>query len=490
MKLEIMVGTLLALLVFLFFIGYDITPILIFTFLGILFYLMIQKKGLIRQEGFKEIAATGNFKFESIGGQDIAKQELKEALEFLINSEDINKRGIRPLKGILLTGPPGTGKTLLAKAAANYSDAVFLATSGSQFIEMYAGVGAQRVRKIFQSAREKGKKYNKDRAIIFIDEIDVLGAQRGSHASHMEYDQTLNQFLVELDGLSGNQDINILVIGATNRPDLLDSALLRPGRFDRQVKVDVPTLTGRLEILKLHTANKKLGSDVSLLEIAKETYGFSGAHLESVTNEAAILAMRANLDFITQQQFKDAIDKVLLGEKIADKNNKEVLHRVAIHETGHAIISEIIRPNSVSQVTVTSRGNALGYVRQNQEDDHKLFTAVELRNQIKVCLAGAVAEEICLGEKSTGAGNDFQQAVKIAKTIVNNGLSPLGVVSVEDLPSEKLNNIIQEIINEEESQVTKIIKENVIKLTEIAALLEEEEKISGEIIRDKISSIN
>ena len=260
-----------------------------------------------------------DYNFENIGGQEVAKQELKEALEFLINSQEMNKRGIRPLKGVLLTGPPGTGKTLLAKAAANYSDAVYLATSGSEFIEMYAGVGAQRVRKIFQTAREKAKKNNKNRAIIFIDEIDVLGAQRGSHASHMEYDQTLNQFLVEMDGLNNNEDVNILVIGATNRPDLLDSALLRPGRFDRQVKVDFPTLDGRLEILELHTKNKNLADDVNLTDIAKETYGFSGAHLENVTNEAAILALRNNSAFITQQHFKEAIDKVMLGEKLAEK---------------------------------------------------------------------------------------------------------------------------------------------------------------------------
>ncbi|MFZ7102576.1 MAG: AAA family ATPase [Peptococcaceae bacterium] len=488
MKFEIITGMVLASFVFLFVIGYDITPLIILAVLGIMFYLMVQRKGLVKNESFQEVAATGKFNFENIGGQDVAKQELKEALEFLIKSDDINKRGIRPLKGILLTGPPGTGKTLLAKAAANYSDAVFLATSGAEFIEMYAGVGAQRVRKLFQSAREKAKKQQRNRAIIFIDEIDVLGSQRGSHASHMEYDQTLNQFLVELDGLSGNQDINILVIGATNRPDLLDSALLRPGRFDRQVKVDVPTLTGRLEILKLHTGNKKLSADVNLEEIAKETYGFSGAHLESVSNEAAILALRDKAESIEQSHFKEAIDKVMLGEKLGDKANKKVLQRVAIHEAGHAIISEIVKPDSVSQVTVTSRGNALGYVRQNQEDNEKLYTELELRNQIKVCLAGAAAEVVCLGNKSTGAGNDFKQAVKIAKTIINCGLSSLGVISEEDLPSEKLNCVLQEMIKDEELEVTGIINQNIAKLLEIAGILQEQEKISGEVIRKVLNN--
>lgn len=487
MKLEIISGIVLGFFVFLFYLGYDITPLIILGILGMIFYLMLQKKGLVKTDNFQEVSSTNKFHFESIGGQDIAKQELKEALEFLIKSEEISLRGIRPLKGILLTGPPGTGKTLLAKAAANYSDAVFLSTSGSEFIEMYAGVGAQRVRKIFQSAREKARRNNKNRAIIFIDEIDVLGAQRGSHASHMEYDQTLNQFLVEMDGLNSNSDVNILVIGATNRPDLLDPALLRPGRFDRQVKVDVPTLDGRLEILKLHTKNKKLDREVDLLEIAKETYGFSGAHLENVANEAAILAMRDKSPEIKQVHLKEAVDKVILGEKLGDKANPKVLNRVAIHEAGHALISELVKPNSVSQVTVTSRGNALGYVRQSQEEDQKLYTEQELRNQIKVCLAGAIAEEIHLGDKSTGAGNDFKQAVKIAKTIINSGLSSLGVISIEDLPPIKVNQVVKDIIKDEEIVVKNLMIDNIAVLKEIVNLLKEKEKISGEVIRKIIN---
>ena len=352
---------------------------------------------------------------------------------------------------------------------------------------MYAGVGAQRVRKIFQSAREKAKKSNKNRAIIFIDEIDILGAQRGSHSSHMEYDQTLNQFLVEMDGLNAHEEINILVIGATNRPDLLDSALLRPGRFDRQVRVDVPTLEGRLEILKLHINNKKIASGVNLEDIAKETYGFSGAHLENVTNEAAILALRDNCPEINQYHLKEAIDKVMLGEKLNGKANSKVLNRVAIHEAGHALISELVKPNSVSQVTVTSRGNALGYVRQSQEEDQKLYTEAELRNQIKVCLAGAAAENMYLGDKSTGAGNDFQQAIKIVKTIINTGLSSLGVISVEDISPEQINTVIKEIIREEEIVVENLLRENLNLLTEIVNILKKEEKISGDVIRKIIN---
>lgn len=489
MMLEIILGLAMGTLIFLAYLGIDITPLIVLGVLGVMFYLMLQKKGFVKTENFQEISsAQTGFHFEQIGGQNIAKQELREALQFLIQSEEINSRGIRPLKGILLTGPPGTGKTLLAKAAATYSDAVFLSTSGSEFIEMYAGVGAQRVRKIFQLARDKAKKNNKNRAVIFIDEIDVLGAKRGSHASHMEYDQTLNQFLVEMDGLTAKQAVNILVIGATNRPDLLDPALLRPGRFDRQVKVDLPSLEARLEILKLHTKNKKISGEVDLEQIAKETYGFSGAHLENVANEAAILALRENSPEIKTSHFKDAVDKVMLGEKLADKANLKVLNRVAIHEAGHALVSELVKPNSVSQVTVTSRGNALGYVRQNHEEDQKLYTENELRNQIKVCLAGAIAEELCLGNRSTGAGNDFQQAVKVAKTIINSGLSALGVISHEDISPIKINQVVQEIIIQEENEVKEILEDKINILQEITEILKEKEKISGEQIRQIITS--
>jgi len=488
MKLEIILGSGIGVLTFLVYLGLDITPLIILGVLGLMLYFILQKKGLVKTENYQEISSTNDFQFERIGGQDVAKQELKEALEFLIKSEEIALRGIRPLKGILLTGPPGTGKTLLAKAAATYSDAVFLSTSGSEFIEMYAGVGAQRVRKIFQSAREKAKKNNKNRAIIFIDEIDVLGAKRGKHASHMEYDQTLNQFLVEMDGLNVEHDVNILVIGATNRPDLLDNALLRPGRFDRQVKVDLPSLDDRLKIIKLHTNNKKIAEEVNLEEIAKETYGFSGAHLENIANEAAILALRENSPEVMQVHFKEAVDKVMLGEKLADKASPLILNRVAIHEAGHALVSELVNPNSVSQVTVISRGNALGYVRQSQEEDQKLFTENELRNQIKVCLAGAIAEETCLGNRSTGAGNDFQQAVKIAKTIINSGLSSLGVISVEDLPPAKSNLVIQEIITNEEKIVRQLINDRIQILEQIVEILKEQEKVSGDAIRKIINS--
>lgn len=480
MRLEILIGIGIGILLFLFYLGINITPFLLLGFLGILLYFTSVKKGLLKAGSFQEISSN-SLQFDNIGGQEIAKQELKEALQFLINSDKIKSFGIRPLKGILLTGPPGTGKTLLAKAAAGYSDAVFLASSGSEFIEMYAGVGAQRIRKIFQSAREKAKANNKNRAIIFIDEIEVIGGKRGSNTSHLEYDQTLNQFLVEMDGLKNNCPVNILVIGATNRADLLDPALLRPGRFDRQVKVDLPTLDGRLEILQLHVKNKKLSKEINLKEIAKETYGFSGAHLESMVNEAAILAMRENCKELRQRHFLEAIDKVLLGEKINNYANKEILNRVAVHEAGHALITEIIQPNSISHVTVSSRGEALGYVRQIPEEK-KLYTEAELRNQIKICLAGSIAEKIFLGDKSTGANNDFKQALKYSKIIIDSGLSPLGIVSLEDVSGSLVNSTMQEIIQKEEKIVTEILAKNKNTLQEIANILKNKEKVSGEEI--------
>lgn len=482
MKSEYIIGVLLGLLAFLIYLEVNLQPFILLLIVGGVLYFVLHKKGVVNVNSYQEVTAENKFGFDNIGGQAVAKRELQEALDFLINSTKISKRGIRPLKGILLTGPPGTGKTLLAKASANYSDAVFLTTSGSEFIEMYAGVGAQRVRKIFNSAKEKAKKNNKNRAVIFIDEIEVIGGKRGKSGSHMEYDQTLNQFLVEMDGINAS-DINILVIGATNRADILDEALLRPGRFDRQVKVDLPEQDGRLEILKLHTKNKNLAQNVDLEEIAAETYGFSGAHLENIANEAAILALRKNARQIEHAHLKEAIDKVLLGEEINCNSKDEILERIAFHEAGHALVSEIVNPHSVSQVTVTSRGNALGYVRQIQQEK-KLYTENELRNQIKVCLAGSLAEKLCLGDRSTGSSNDFEQAVKIAKSMIGAGLSSLGIISMEDISADMINNTISEIIKKEEEITQGLLSENQSCLRNISTLLIKDEKIAGDRIRE------
>lgn len=488
MKKELIFGVIIGSLSYLAYVGYDLTPLFIIGAMGVILFVISKRNGLLKINSYQKVVEEIKFKFEDIGGQETPKQELKEALEFLIKSNQANQMGIRPLKGILLAGPPGTGKTLLAKAAAGYSDAVFLATSGSEFIEMYAGVGAQRVRGLFKTAKENAGKQKKNRAIIFIDEIDVLGGKRGSHSSHLEYDQTLNQLLVEMDGLTNDKDIQILLIAATNRPDLLDSALLRPGRFDRQVKVDLPDNEGRMAILKLHTRNKPLDGACSLEEIARETYGFSGAHLESLTNEAAILALRDKCSKIKQVHLKEAVDKIILGEKLGNRANREILNRVAVHEAGHALVSEILKPSSVHQVTVTSRGNALGYVRHSQNEDQQLFTKSELEKQIMILLAGAISEDSLLQERSTGAANDFQKALQLTEKIVSTGLSRLGVVSPEIIPKNEYYLICQEILQELEEKTKKIISDNKDKLTRIINRLKVKEKINGTELRHLINS--
>lgn len=483
MKKELIAGSVLGIISFLIYLGYDISPLIVLSGFGAALYFLSKKKGLLKVNTYKKIIQEKKFRFEDIGGQEVAKQELKEALEFLIKSEQVDQMGIRPLKGILLTGPPGTGKTLLARAAAGYSDAVYLATSGSEFIEMYAGVGAQRVRGLFQSAREMARKQKKNRAVIFIDEIDVLGGKRGKNTSHLEYDQTLNQLLVEMDGLTREEDIQILLIAATNRPDLLDNALLRPGRFDRQVKVDLPDREGREAILKLHCINKPLASDVDIEEIAAGTFGFSGAHLESLANEAAILALRDKKPQICQGHLREAVDKVILGEKLGNQANPETLHRVAVHEAGHALMSEFLNPGSVDQVTVTSRGNALGYVRHNQLEEQQLYTKSYLDKQIMILLAGAVSEELYLGEKSTGAANDFQQALNLAEKIVSSGLSRLGVVSPEMVPKLELYKVCNEIMHFLEKKTAEILTERREPLIKLVMILKENEKINGNELR-------
>ena len=484
---ELSIGIAIAGAIFAVSQGINILPVLFLAGGGYFLYKFLGNQdfgnSLIVSEG--DNSKVAEVDFSDIGGQDTAKNELLEALDFVKNKAEIKKLGIRPLKGIMLSGPPGTGKTLMAKAAANYIDSIFLSTSGSEFVEMYAGVGAKRVRNIFKEARKKAAKYDKNNAIIFIDEIEVLAGKRGQNSSHLEYDQTLNQLLVELDGMSNTDEINILVIGATNRIDILDSALLRPGRFDRIVKVDLPDKKGRKEILTIHTQNKPLAADVNLTKLAKETFRFSGAQLENLTNEAAIMAMRDKNETITKSNFKDAIDKVMMGEKLNRKPNDNELRRVAYHEVGHALIGELVQPQSVSNITITSRGKALGYVRHNPNDDYYLETIDYLQDQIAVLLAGSIVEQEILGCLSTGAKNDFKKAVQLAEKIVFSGMSDLGVVSKESLPQSKLHAEVSDIIAKQEERVMVIINKQQDFITEIAEKLLEEESIAGEEFRSK-----
>lgn len=487
---EVVLGSAAGMLVLLALWGVDVTPFLLLGGLLLFFWYAWESKGLARGPSGPGFAVSARsvpkVRFEDIGGQEVAKRELLEALQFIKESEAAKRLGIRPLKGILLAGPPGNGKTLMAKAAASYAGAAFVAASGSEFVEVYAGVGAQRVRRLFQKARAAAQKEGKSCAVIFIDEIEVLGAKRGRSASHMEYDQTLNELLVQMDGLTEDDGVRVLVMAATNRPDLLDPALLRPGRFDRTVHVEMPDREGRLHILRIHTRNRPLAADVDLEELAREMYGFSGAQIESAVNEAAIHALRAGRSEIRREDFKEAIEKVMMGERLERKPRPEEQARIAHHEAGHAFISELVRPGSVSSVTVTSRGKALGYMRQAPEDDPYLHTRQDLLDQIAVCVAGACAEEVFFGSRSTGCAGDIRQAMTLAQQLVAAGMSRLGVVDMEVLPSEALHAEMQAIVKEQEAFARQQIEAHRDRIHEAALLLLEREKLDGDTFRSLI----
>ncbi|MBA4602604.1 AAA family ATPase [Thermoactinomyces mirandus] len=477
-----------ALVIFLVYLGFDPLPVIVLTGIGLLLYSggtrsMQKTARIVRKNQKNKYIPSVNF--DEIGGQYRAKNELKEALDFLLQREKIARYGIRPVKGILLTGPPGTGKTLMAKASAHYTDAIFVSASGSEFVEMYVGVGAKRIRSLFQEARSLARKHKKNRAIVFIDEIDVIGGKRDG-SQQREYDQTLNQLLTEMDGISVDQEVQVLVIAATNRKDMLDPALLRPGRFDRHIHVDLPDKKARLHILQLHTKNKTLHSDISLMKIAEETFGFSGAQLESLANEAAIYALRENKPEIEQKHLASAIDKVLMGEKADREASSEEKKRVAVHEMGHALISEYVRPGSVSEITLTPRGQALGYVRQLPDRDRVLYTREDLENSIRVCLAGAAAEEYFYGHKSTGAQNDYKQAYHYARTMIEAGLSDLGIISPDLVGREELQLEAKKILEKCYDDILQCMGHFSFMFEESLGILLKEEVLSGDKFREML----
>jgi len=483
---EIAIGFVPVLIIFLTFIGVNMIPILIAAvFVGALLFMMQMRGGITvgaGQERKRKKKGPSKLTFEEIGGQESAKQELREALDFLIRHEEIQKFGIRPLKGILLTGPPGTGKTLMAKAAAHYTDSVFVAASGSEFVEMYVGVGAGRIRDLFRDARTRAAKENKENAIIFIDEIDVIGGKREG-GQQREYDQTLNQLLTEMDGIYSSDTPRILVIAATNRKEMLDSALTRPGRFDRHIQVDLPDKKGRKHILELHAVNKPLLEGVSLEKTAEESYGFSGAQLESVMNEAAIYAMRDGLPNIEQRHLSLAIDKVMMGEKTDRESSVEEKKRVAIHELGHAIMAELVRPGSVSQVALSPRGQALGYVRHNPQQEQFLYTKRFLEEQIMIALGGAAAEEMYYGGRSTGSRNDFEQATNVVQTMMASGLTTLGIVNMDMVTTEELMRENKLILQDLMEQTKRLLEEQRTIFDNSLDTLLREEVLSGDQFR-------
>jgi cell division protease FtsH len=481
---EILLGVMPVVLVFLAFIGVNIVPILIMLAIVASFFLLGKPKGTITAgiERKGKPRTPSYLTFEDIGGQDRAKNELKEALDFLIRHEEIKKFGIRPLKGILLTGPPGTGKTLMAKAAAHYTNSVFVSASGSEFVEMYVGVGASRVRDLFKDARTRAQKENKETAIIFIDEIDVVGGKREG-GQHREYDQTLNQLLTEMDGIHNSDTPRILLVAATNRKEMLDSALLRPGRFDRHISVDLPDKKGRMHILNLHSKNKPLAMDINMEKVAEESFNFSGAQLESLMNEAAVYALREDAEFITQHHLSQAIDKVIMGEKSDRESTREERERIAFHELGHAIIAEAVQPGSVSQVALSPRGQALGYVRHNPQRDQHLYTKQELEERIMIALGGTVAELMFYGNRSTGSRNDFEQSLNLVRTMMDCGLTDLGIVDREMVTTEELMKVNASILDQLEKRTRDVLESHRNVFHQSLAVLVKEEVLSGDQFR-------
>ena len=435
--------------------------------------------------------------FADVAGADEEKEELSEIVRFLKNPQKFNELGARIPKGVLLVGPPGTGKTLLAKAVAGEADAPFLSISGSNFVELYVGVGASRVRDLFEQAKKQAP------AIIFIDEIDAVGRHRGAGmgGGHDEREQTLNQLLVEMDGFGVNE--GIIIIAATNRPDILDPALLRPGRFDRQVTVGYPDLKGREEILRVHARNKPLAPDVNLKTVAKTTAGFTGADLENLLNEAALLAARHDLKAITMEQIEEAAIKVVVGpEKKSHKMSDKEKKLTAFHEGGHAIATYYLEgQDPVHQVSIIPRGRAGGYTMSLPTEDKSYQSKKEMMDDIVVLLGGRVAEALVLGDISTGASNDIKRATDIARNMITRyGMSEkLGPITFGDDNDEvflgmqysHVRNYSEEIAAEIDKEVNRIITEQYARteqiLTEhmdslhlVANALLEKEKLEGD----------
>ena len=410
--------------------------------------------------------------FKDVAGLKEEKEEVKELIDFLKNPKKFQKLGARIPKGVLLYGPPGTGKTLLARAVAGEANVPFYYISGSDFVELFVGVGASRVRDMFQQAKRTAP------CLIFIDEIDAVGRQRGSGigGGHDEREQTLNQLLTEMDGFGENE--GIIIIAATNRPDVLDPALLRPGRFDRQVTVNLPDVKGREEILKVHARNKVLADGVNIEALAKRTPGYSGADLENLLNEAALLAVRRNKEAITMSEIDEASDRVLMGPAKSSKTRSENDRKlVAYHESGHAVVGIKLKgANDVQKVTIIPRGSAGGYNMMIPSEEKICSTKTDLLEQITGLLAGRVAEEVVFGEVTTGAENDFSKATKIARAMVTEyGMSDLGPMQLEQQEGSvflgrdynKSRNFSNEVAHEIDTEMRKIIDECYKKATKI-----------------------
>ncbi len=484
--------------------GYIINIATLVIFLGGAWFLLTRQSGAASKsmDFGRSRAHLSNDKnkvtFDDVAGLTEEKEEVAELIDFLKDPAKFQKMGARIPKGVLLVGPPGTGKTLLARAVAGEANVPFYFISGSEFVELFVGVGASRVRDMFKQAKQNAP------CLIFIDEIDAVGRQRGTGlgGGHDEREQTLNQLLTEMDGFGANE--GIIIIAATNRPDVLDPALLRPGRFDRQVQVNLPDAKGREEILKVHAKGKKFASSVSLENIATRSVGFSGADLENLLNEAALLTVRRNKKLITMAEIDEAHDRVLMGPaKVTKKYTDNDKKLVAFHEAGHAVIGiKLSHANVVQKITIIPRGQAGGYNLMLPKEERFTATENELLERITGLLGGRVAEELTFGEVTTGAQNDFEQATKIARAMVTEyGMSDLGPVQYEsndgsvflgrDYNKSKnfssqvafeIDQEIRKIIDKCYKKAHKILKENTDLLSLIANTLITKETLTKEEI--------
>ncbi|MDR2647667.1 MAG: ATP-dependent zinc metalloprotease FtsH [Oscillospiraceae bacterium] len=443
--------------------------------------------------------------FDDVAGADEEKEELREIVEFLRDPQHFSELGARIPKGVLLVGPPGTGKTLLARAVAGEADVPFFAISGSDFVELYVGVGASRVRDMFTQAKKHAP------SIVFIDEIDAVGRQRGAGmgGGHDEREQTLNQLLVEMDGFGPNE--GVIIIAATNRPDILDPALLRPGRFDRQVTVMQPDVRGREAILRVHARNKPLAPDVDLKIIAQTTVGFTGADLENLLNEAALLAARTQKKAITHTEIEAAMLKVVVGtEKKSHKKTEKDLRLTAYHEAGHAVAAYYLESQDpVHQISVISRGMAAGFTMHLPTEDHESISKTDMEEDIVTLLGGRVAEALVLHDISTGASNDIERATKLAHDmVVRYGMSAeLGPISYasdhgevflgrdytqtrsySEYMAEHIDIAVKKIIDTAYTRTEDILNAHMDQLTIVAEALRERETLSGEAFRQLMAA--
>ena len=439
--------------------------------------------------------------FDDVAGIDEAKDELQEIIEFLRDPRKFTRLGGRIPKGVLLVGAPGTGKTLLARAIAGEAGVPFFSISGSDFVEMFVGVGASRVRDLFM----QGKKHAP--CIIFIDEIDAVGRHRGAGlgGGHDEREQTLNQLLVEMDGFESNE--GVILISATNRPDVLDPALLRPGRFDRQVVVPVPDVKGREEILRVHVKKTVLGDNVDMQTLARGTPGFTGADLENMVNEAALMAARRGKDRVEMADFEDAKDKVLMGaERKSMIISEEEKKTTAYHESGHTLVAKMLpKTDPIHKVTIIPRGRALGLTQQLPIDEKHTYPKDYLLNSLCILMGGRAAEEIVLGMQTTGAGNDIERATTLARKMVcdfgmSDSLGPLSFGKKEDqiflgreiaqhrdyseLTAQKIDEEVRAIVTDSYAKTSNLIKENLEALHQLAAALLEKETLDGKQIEE------